>query len=207
MQIPELKQLATLSPEDFARQPVWIGVHNYDSDEPWHEQSDEETFRPWTGQLPFNEQRGSALVATRFALADGSTYGGYCQAVRHDWDLPPNPYTMPNGFLITPQSWSARHGGTKLSVLSILSPTVFVCGRPFGFGLGVPKVRKRKVRQFYSAIQKKPCEVFPVRFAGLPGLANGVTSGTLEGFFYFPMGGAPFEIDTGESLLAENSGN
>jgi hypothetical protein len=71
---PELKQEYALSLADFSRQPVWVGVHNFDSDEPWYEQSDEETFRPWTGPLPFAETRGFVLAAATFELADGTVW-------------------------------------------------------------------------------------------------------------------------------------
>ena len=188
-----MKQQDDLAPADFERHPVWIGVHNYDSDEPWYEQSDEQTFRPWTEPLPFAEVRGIALVAATFELADGSIYSGYCQAVREDWDLPRPPA----------RSWSAMHGGTKLSLLALLNPTIFFDRRPFNFHLGIPERRKNRIRQFYAAVGKKLADVFPLRFAANNGLATGIASGKLEGFFYFPMGREPFEISTGESLLEE----
>ena len=39
---PELKQFGELLPADFDRQPVWVGVHTADYDEPWYEETDEE---------------------------------------------------------------------------------------------------------------------------------------------------------------------
>jgi hypothetical protein len=193
-QRPEMRQRDDLSPADFERHPVWIGVHNYDSDEPRYEQSDEQSFRPWTGPLPFSETRGFVLVATSFKLADGSTYSGYCRAVREDWDAaqPPAP------------SRSAWHGETQLSVLALLNPTIFLDRRPCDFHLGIPGRRKNRISQFYAAIRKKPTDVFPLHFAAHKGLATGIDSGGLEGFFYFPIGGESFEIDTGESMLDED---
>ena len=96
------------------------------------------------------------------------------------------------------------HGGTKLSLLSLQNPNIFLDGRPFDFHLRVPTRRKSAVQAFYAAIRKKPKDVFPVRFAAASGLAAGIISGKLDGFFYFPMGGEPFEIDTGESLLCDD---
>jgi hypothetical protein len=184
-----MKQQSDLTPADFGRHPVWIGVHNYDTDEPWYEQSDEETFRPWAGPLPFSGDRGVVLVASRFELADGSIYSGYCRALPEDCDVAPAP------------AWSTWHGGSQLSVLALLNPTIFVDGHPFDFHLGIPERRKNRVIQFYTTIGKKPTDVFPLRFAADKTLAIGITSGKLEGFFYFPLGGAPSEIDNGESLL------
>src|SRR5689334_3630758 len=59
--LPEMKQDYDLTPEDFLRYPVWIGVHNYDYGQPWYEKADEQTFRPWTEPLPFAEKRGTPL--------------------------------------------------------------------------------------------------------------------------------------------------
>jgi hypothetical protein len=46
---PELKQFGDLTVDDFARCPAWISCHVQDYDEPWYDETDEETFRPWTG--------------------------------------------------------------------------------------------------------------------------------------------------------------
>src|SRR6185369_7948419 len=126
MSLPELKQECDFTSRDFERFPVWIGVHNYDIDEPWYDECDEETYRPWTGQLPFTEKRGIALVAATIEFADGSIYPGYYQSTRENWDTPPSPSKTLEGAPITNPSWSARLGGTQLSVLALLNPTVFV---------------------------------------------------------------------------------
>jgi len=197
---PILKQECDLTPTDFQRFPVWIGVHNCDSDQPWYKQPDEETYRPWIGKLPFSENSGIALVAAHFTLADGSTYQGYCTAVRKDWDDAPTPWC---GTRMTPQSWSQTHGGTKLSVLGLQNPSLFVGNRAVIFNLGIPERRKKMVQRFYATVRKKPSEVFPVTFAADPKLAVGIIAGKLDGLFYFPTEGIEFEIDTGESYVHE----
>jgi hypothetical protein len=196
---------------------VWVGVHNYDSDESWYEQADEETFRPWTGPLPFVESRGFVLAAATFELADGGVFPGYCRSVRDDWDAPfeslaarhkSKPQSQRQSKL---QSWSSMHGGSRLSVLVLQSPTIFIDGRPFDFQLRIPSLRKSAVHSFYEAIGKKPIDVFPLRFAANSGLAGGITSGKLDGFYSFPLSKttskakskANFEIDTGEAVLRE----
>jgi hypothetical protein len=80
--MPELREEADLTELDFERHPVWIGVHNFDSEEDWYEDSNEETYRPWLGSLPFSEQRGLALVAAILEFADGSRFAGYYSTAR-----------------------------------------------------------------------------------------------------------------------------
>ena len=77
MSTPELKQFGELDPEDFQRQAVWIGCHTADYDEPWYEDTDEETFRPYTGKLPADPSEGMLLVRAVIELNDGSQYLGF----------------------------------------------------------------------------------------------------------------------------------
>lgn len=205
MRKPILKQEGDLTPADFKRHPAWVSVHNFDSDEPWYEQSDEETFRPWTGPLPFREARGFVLFAATFRLADGSLFAGYCRSVRDDWDAPIAPLPRSNGGRGEARSWSDSHAGSPLSVLLLQSPTIFIGERAFDFHLRTPDLRGAAVRNFYAAIGKTPREVFPVAFAAKrSGLAEGVTSGRLDGLYDFPMGNQMFEIGTGEALLRDD---
>jgi len=74
---PELRQFSTLKPDDFARHPVWVQCHIIDRDEPWHAETDEETFRPWTGLLPVDPDHAMFLVRATFNLADGTTLTGF----------------------------------------------------------------------------------------------------------------------------------
>jgi hypothetical protein len=74
---PELKQFGDLSPADFERHPVWIACHTEDFAEPWFNETDEETFRPWTGPLPVGPSDGMLLVHAIFELHDGSYHDGF----------------------------------------------------------------------------------------------------------------------------------
>jgi hypothetical protein len=74
---PELKQFGDLTAEDFEREPVWISCHVEDYDEPWYGETDEETFRPWSGALPVSPSLGMLLVRATATLADGSSYPGF----------------------------------------------------------------------------------------------------------------------------------
>jgi hypothetical protein len=197
---PEMKQEYDLCASDFVRHPVWIGVHNYDYGKPWFELADEQTFRPWLGQLPFAEARGIARVAATFELADGSVYSGHFSPQREDWDAPLPPRRMRDGTYTKPLQWSARRCGSPLSILALHRPAIFINGQIFGFHLLREPRRKAAVQAFYAAIKKSPAAVFPVRFYADPSLASGITSGRMDGFFSFPLD-KPVEIDTGAALL------
>jgi hypothetical protein len=203
-QIPEMKRDSDLTHDDFVRHPVWIGVHNFDSGEPWYELSDEQTFRPWTGALPFDERRGLVLVAATFELADGSCYPGYFRAVREDWDVPLPPRRMRDGNYTKSKQWSARRGGSPLSILSLHLPILFVGGRPLDFHIRLRESRRTThIKDFYTTLGKTPQEVFPVRFHADPNLTSRIVEGRMEGFYAFPLD-KPFEINMGEAELNAN---
>jgi hypothetical protein len=73
----ELKQFGELDVEDFQHHPVWIGCHTADYGRPWYEDTDEETFRPYTGRLPVDASEGMLLIRAVIELRDGSRYPGF----------------------------------------------------------------------------------------------------------------------------------
>jgi hypothetical protein len=150
---PELKQFGELSPADFQRHPVWIACHTEDFAEPWFNETDEETFRPWTSALPVGPSDGMSLVRATFELHDGS---------RHD------------GFL-TPAS--------KEGDLGTLQPHLFVSGKSFGFWGGMAGVRPDRRTALYEALGKGPEALFPIRFSTDADLATGVAAGQIDGFY------------------------
>ena len=75
---PELKQFGDLSSADFDRHPVWIACHTEDFAEPWFNETDEETFRPWTGALPVGPTDGMLL---------GSPHDGFLTPASKEGDL------------------------------------------------------------------------------------------------------------------------
>jgi hypothetical protein len=150
---PELKPFGDFTPEDFDRHPVWIGSHLVDYGEPWYADTDEETFRPWTGNLPADESPGILLVKATFALPDGSKLPGF----------------------VTPS--------TDPGDLGIQQPLVFVRGKWFGFWGGLVGVSTDERQSFYAALARKPEEIFPLRFSVDPALASGDTRGQVEGFY------------------------
>ena len=202
--MPILKQIEDLTRSDFELHPVWVGVHNNNIDQPWYAQSDEQTYRPWTGPLPFSSggQFPIFFVAASFYLADGTVYSGYFNPASKDWDAPLPPRKMRDGTYAKPPQWSARRGGSLLSVLSLLRPVIFIGERTFGFHLLRDlERRKESVQSFYNAIGKPPGAVFPVRFHADPAYFNGITAGEMHGLYSFPLDKQP-EIDNGELFLS-----
>lgn len=74
---PELRPFESLTAADFERIPVWLACHVADYDEPWYDETDEETFRPWTGKLPVKHEDGMVLVKATATLADGSSFPAF----------------------------------------------------------------------------------------------------------------------------------
>ena len=83
---PILKQFVALSPEDFECHPVWIGCHVADYDEPWHDKTDEETFRPYIGPVPANPS-DLLLVSATATMSDGSRHPGFLSPSQQAGDL------------------------------------------------------------------------------------------------------------------------
>ena len=150
---PELKQFGDLGPADLARHPVWIACHTADYDEPWYDETDEETFRPREGPLPADPSEGMLLVRATATLNDGTQLPG----------------------LLTP--------GFEGDDLGILQPQVFVGGRMFGFWGGMFAAAAEMRQAFYKAIGKAPEAVFPIDIAADPAECGGVARARVEGFY------------------------
>lgn len=157
--MPELRQFRDLVIADFERNPVWIGCHTVDYDEPWYGETDEETFRPWTGELPVGPEEGMLLVRATFICHDGDQHQGF----------------------VTPS-----HGPEDLGMQQ---PQMFVGGRRFAFWGGVVGVRPEDRTAFYAALAKSPDATFPLRFSADPSLATANASGVLRGFYKRDLSG------------------
>jgi hypothetical protein len=131
---------------------VWISCHTADYDEPWYDDTDEETFRPWTGDLPADSGGIMLLVRATIGLRDGSRYRG----------------------LVTPAPAPGDLGTQQ--------PQVWVGDRCFGFWGGIVGVPVEDRQALYAALGKPADAVFPLRFSIDPGLATGEASGQVLGF-------------------------
>jgi hypothetical protein len=187
---------------DFERYPIWR-VSSGDSLETRSRfEITDTTYSPWTEPVTKDIlwPRSKFLVSGRFQFADGSEYPGYFQLVGTNWDDPLPPRRMRDGTYAKPLQWSARRGGGELSVLSLLSPEIFVKGSALDFHFHpVLPFRETHVRVFYSHTGKTPAETFPVHFETQHGIDGAVNSGVIPGFYRFPLG-KPYEVNTGEDI-------
>ena len=150
---PQLKQITDLSPEDIEQHPVWIGCTVTDYDEPWYDETDEGTFRPWKGNVPVSPSEGMLLIRATFRLNDGSLLSGFATPAFEADDL-----------------------GT-------MQPNVFVNGRPFGFWGGMIGISQARRQTFYSSLGKSADQIFPLEFVADPTLTDGICAGKVSGFY------------------------
>lgn len=151
---PQLKQAGDLTRRDFAAHPVWVHCHIVDYDEPWYDETDEETFRPWLGPLPVDSAQAIFLLSAEALFADGSKHRA----------------------IITP--------GSSEDDLGSMQPSVFLGRRWFPFWGGRPGIPQTMREDFYrEARRARIGSIFPVRFSAVARMSNGVTETTVHGFY------------------------
>jgi hypothetical protein len=152
---PELRQYGALLKADFERSPVWVQCHIIDYNELWFEDTDEETFRPWTANLPIDPALAIFLIRSSFALGDGTKLEGF----------------------VTPS--------LSESDLGTIQPILFLPdGHQMSFWRGMLKPNDIEITDFYQTLKKSASGVFPIRFSVSPGLCKGFDGGTIEGFYF-----------------------
>jgi len=166
---PELLQFANLTPRHFTTHAVWVQVHVIDYDEPWYDDADEETFRPWMGPLPVDPGEAMFLVRARFQLADGTVLQGF----------------------LTPQ----LGGEGDAPDLGTLQPHIFgPTARRHSFWDGaIPRSEEARAA-FYADVGKSRSGAFPISFSAEPGLSTGTQGGVIEGFYAQPAPGGPILV-------------
>jgi hypothetical protein len=152
---PALKQFYELTERDFEAHPVWVSVHTTDYDEPWYDESDEETFRPWLGELPMSKWT-MQLVRCECRFVDGTTFPGF----------------------LTPQP-DHRNAAEDLGTMQ---PHLWLAsGAAVGFWEGV--IRDEEARaNFYNEVGRAPETIFPIRCVANRGLTRGHDSCEVAGF-------------------------
>src|SRR5215470_15772790 len=70
--MPERVQFRDLRSHHFERHPVWVNCHTVDYDEPWYEDTDEETYRPFLDATVKEPRDAIVLVRADARLADGT---------------------------------------------------------------------------------------------------------------------------------------
>ena len=155
---PLLRQFGDLTPADFQTHPVWVNCHVIDYDEPWYEETDEETFRPWLEATPVDPAETMFLVRASLRLADGTVLSGF----------------------ITPQHPQEKQGQPDLG---LIQPQLFLpSGELVGFWFGRMTPLREQIAELYATLGKTEAEVFPLTFAAEEGLATGIVSGSVPGF-------------------------
>jgi hypothetical protein len=162
---PLLKQFMELRATDLEAYPVWVNCHTIDYNEPWYDETNEETFRPWTKKIPVDPDEAMFLIKSDFTLVDGTRLQGFITPVADgDKDI--------------------------IKILDIIQPFIFgPKGEFIQIWFGRSSCSEEKVRGVYSLLEKKPGDVFPIKFEATAGLANGRTSGIIPGFCYLEKSG------------------
>ena len=161
--MPTLVQFSDLAPQHFDANPVWASCHSFDYDEPWYDQTDEETFRPWEGALPVDPASGMFLVRATLQLADGTSFPGFAT---------PAP--------------SAADGAPPLGQIQ---PQLFLpSGQFFGFWLGMFGNAADAASAFYDAVHKSAASVFPIQVRVDPSHWQHEGSLEIAGFYTVPDG-------------------
>jgi hypothetical protein len=161
--VPNLVQFGNLMPAHFESNPVWASCHSFDHDEPWYDQTDEETFRPWTGETPVDDSTGLFLVAARLMLADGSVLPGF----------------------VTPV---AENSSGDLA-LGLVQPQLFLpSGKCVGFWLGMFGDPTAAATALYEALGKPAASVFPVQVIVAPEHWLNPSPVEINGFYTVPDG-------------------
>jgi hypothetical protein len=158
---PILRQFRDLGPEDLEDFPVWISCHVADYDEPWYDETDEETFRPFTGELPASPEEGMLLVRAHAVLNDGTSFPA----------------------MVTPAFPEEAEDGGR--ILGTQQPNVFTPSGAVMFWFGGIEPPQESVDSTYRALGRNAAAVFPLRFEVEPGLTSGNASGVVRGFYWF----------------------
>ena len=157
--MPKLVQFGALTREHFTQCPVWIGVHTADYDEPWHDDADEETFRPFDGELPADPKACMLLVHADISLADGSVFPGF----------------------VTPPGAP----GTSKDIATMQPHMFGPDGKAQGFWTGIIRSTASERARFYALLGREPSTVFPIRFRVSHALVRGGLNGLIEGFLSY----------------------
>ena len=155
---PILKQFEDLTPKDFVDYPIWVQCHIIDYEEKWYDETDEETFRPWVGNISVSPAYAMFLVKANLITSDGDIF---------------------TGFLTPCLKSNYKHE----NYLGFIQPQIFTkTGERFGFWTGMFPKEKSNIDQFYKLMGKSTDQIFPIIFKAETGLSSGVTSGKINGF-------------------------
>lgn len=167
---PILKQFEAFEAADFAAWPVWVPCRPGDLDQPWYGQTDANTYRPWTDELPVGRDMRSFLAQSSLTLADGSVLEGFAACPAH---------------------------GANFDI-STTRPQLFtVMGRRFDFWFGNSSPSTFAKHDFYASIGKTATQVFPILNVVSPKISAVDLTITIPGFLHFDTNPPPgFVVET-----------
>ena len=151
------KQDYELNLTDLMQFPVW----EYALDEERIQGQDERTVRPYHVSPPLDPHQAYFIVRASFHLADGTQRKGYIKPV-----------------VLSKQRFA------KPVVPIDLHPIVVTEKGRLSFWYGTTKPDSERISQSYDMLDKKPSEVFPIKFASDIEVLDSITEGDLEGFMY-----------------------
>jgi hypothetical protein len=150
--MPELVQFSELRSHHFERHPVWVGCHTVDYDEPWYEDTNEETFRPCVDATVKVSRNAILLVRADARLADGTLLDAFLTPTV-DEDIKAN----------------------QPHIISADSAP-----RPFWYGRMRPSDQQRSL--FYVSLNRGAAQVFPIVFSPRAGLTPAWRAIAVHGF-------------------------
>lgn len=150
---PLLVQFLDLTASDFAKHAVWVSCHIADYEEPWYEETDEETFRPWLGPLPVVPSNDTYIARGLCRLSNG---------------------VILKGFLFT---------SNGLEISDIQPHVFLPSGKFWRFWEGMVASSSADKQEFYSQLKLNHDEIFPITAIISPGLSTGTQQIVIAGFY------------------------
>jgi hypothetical protein len=151
------KQDCDLVLDDLAKFPVW----EFALDEEGHEDQDERTVRPYFASPPLDQGQAYLIVRASFYLADGTQMIGYIK-----------PLELGDASMLTPL------------IPADMNPIIITQQGHVAFWYGASQPDSEEISRNYAILNKRPQEVFPIRFASDVEVLNSIVDGVLEGFLY-----------------------
>ncbi|HYG38630.1 MAG TPA: hypothetical protein VD908_08430 [Cytophagales bacterium] len=148
--MPILKQFSDLATEDFERYTIWISCRSVDYEKPWYDDTDEETYRPYTDTAKINSADEDYLIKADFKLNDGTVLKGF----------------------FTPQDTNDNEDG-----ISYAQPHVFINEDSYRFWFGIVRPEVQYIAKFYEGLGKKRADVFPITYKSSKGNIKGRITG------------------------------
>ena len=151
--ITECVQFRDLRSHHFERYPAWVACHIVDYEQPWYDETNEETYRPCLDATAKVFRDAILLVRADACLADGTLLDAFLTPTGDEDITKKQPHII--------SADSAPYA--------------------FWYGLVRPSVDLRSA--FYGSLNRGAAQVFPIVFSPRPGLTPEWRAITVEGFY------------------------